>query len=305
MGVINTSAFGKALWPGVNAWWGKAYAEHSVQYTDLFNTYKTNKHYEEDVAISSFGLAPVKGEGEGVTYDSESQSFITRYTPVEYALGFIITEIMIEDNLYAEVAERRAQGLAFSMRQTKEIVGANVYNRAFSGSYVGGDGVSMCNAAHPNKAGGTWSNVGSADLSEAALEQAFIAINQWENDRGLKIAVNPVSLHVAPDEMFNAHRLLQSSGRIYDGATVFRNDANAMKDMGMLPGGCKVNNYFTDTDAWFIRTNAPDSLKYMERRADKFDQDDDFDTSNVKFKAAGRYTFGWTDPRGIYGSPGA
>jgi len=301
MSRVDTSAFGKALWPGVNAWYGKKYNEHPVEYTDLFETQKTSKHWEEEVGISGFGLAVAKGEGESVSYDSERQGFITRYQPVEYALGFIITEIMIEDNLYAEVAERKAKGLAFSMRQTKETVGANVYNRAFSGSYLGGDGVSMVSASHPNVAGGTWSNLGTGDLSPAALEQACIDIAGWTNDRGLKVAVQPQSLHIAPDEMFNAQRILFSDLRV----GTADNDLNALKAKTMLPGGYKVNHYFTDTDAWFIRTNAPDGMKYMERRADTFAFDDDFDTSNVKYKSAGRYVFGWTDPRGVYGSAGA
>ena len=299
-GIINTSAFGKALWPGINAWYGKAYDEYPEECKDLFDTQKTNRAFEEDVGIVSFGLAKVKGEGEAVEFAGERQGFITRYTPVEYALGFIITEIMMEDDLYAVVGERRAKGLAFSMRQTKETVAANVYNRAFSGSYLGGDGSSMVNATHANVSGGTWSNLQSADLSELALEQACIDIAKFTNDKGLKIAVMPESLHLPVDLVFEAERILKSNQRV----GTANNDINALNSMGKFSRGAIVNHYFTDTDAWFIRTNCPDGMKHMERRADYFKMDEDFDTSNAKYKAAGRYAFGWTDPRAVYGSAG-
>lgn len=300
---IGTGNFGKALWPGINKWYGKAYDEHKVEYTDLFGTYSSRKHYEEDVGVTSFGLAQVKAEGAGITYDSERQAFVTRYTHVEYALGFIITKIMYEDDLYDVVGERRAKGLAFSMRQTKETVGANVYNRAFNSSYTGGDGKELLATDHPNFAGGTWANelTTAADLSEAALEQASIDIMKWTNDRGLKISVMPQTLIVPPDLVFEAERILTSPYRV---ATA-NNDINALKAMGKFPGGIKVNHYLTDTDAWFIRTNAPDGMKYFERRSDSFTQDDDFDTENAKYKGTFRCSFGWTDPRGLFGSPGA
>jgi hypothetical protein len=299
-GIITTSSFGKALWPGINAWYGKAYGEHAQECKDLFDTTNTSKAYEEDVGIVGLGLAKVKSEGSAVQYDGERQGFITRYTPIEYALGFIITEIMMEDDQYAVVGERRAKGLAFSMRQTKEIVAANVYNRAFSGSYLGGDGSSMINATHANVSGGTWSNLQSADFSELALEQACIDIAKYTNDKGLKIAVMPESLHVPVDLVFDVERVLKSNQRV----GTANNDINALNSMGKFSAGAIANHYFTDTDAWFIRTNAPDGMKHMQRRADYFKMDEDFDTSNAKYKAAGRYSFGWTDPRGVYGSAG-
>ena len=299
-GVINTSAFGKALWPGINAWYGKAYNEFSTEYTDCFDTYRTTKHYEEDVGIVSFGLAKLKAEGAAIEYEGERQGFVTRYQPDEYALGFIITQIMMEDDQYKVVGERRAKGLAFSLRQTKEVVGANVYNRAFNSSYVGGDGVELCSASHPNVSGGTWSNLATADISELALEQACIAMGKWTNDKGLRINVMPQSIHIPVDLKFDLKRILGSELRV---ATA-DNDLNALKSMGEFPKGMFVNHYFTDTDAWFIRTNVPEGMKYWERRADTFAMDDDFDTSNAKYKAAGRYTFGWTDPRAVYGSAG-
>lgn len=299
--LITSGSFAKALWPGVNEWYGKAYNEHKVEYTDLFDTYTSRRAWEEDVGISGFGLAQIKAEGEPVKRDVERQGFITRYTHVTYALGFTISREMVEDDLYDVVGERRARGLAFSMRQTKEIVAANVYNRAFNAAFVGGDGKPMIAPDHPNVAGGTWSNqpAVAADLSEAALEQACIDIGKWTNDRGLKIAIMPKSLIVPVDLMFEANKIMKTE---YEVGTA-NNTVNVVRSK--FPGGVVVNHYLTDPDAWFIRTNAPSGLKYFERRPDTFSMEDDFDTDNAKFKATARYSFGWTDPRGIYGSPGA
>ena len=303
MSVINTSSFAKALWPGVNAWYGKAYNEYPVEWTDLFEQHKTDRAFVEDVGISGFGLASIKTEGAPITYDSERQGFTTRYTMVTYALGFIVTREAFDDDLYGVVGERRAQGLAFSMRQTKEIVAANVYNRAFTSGYVGGDGVTLIHASHPNVAGGTQSNKPSvdADLSEAVLEQAFIDIAALKNDRGLQISLIPQSIHIHPSNEFELARILKSVGRV----GTDNNDINALNTLGKFPKGMKINHYFTDSDAWFIRTNAPHGMKYFERRGDAFDMDNDFDTENAKFKATARYSFGWTDWRGIYGCQGA
>lgn len=303
MSLINSGSFAKALWPGVNAWYGKSYNDYPVEYTDLFDTYKSNKAFEEDVGISSFGLAVQKPEGAPISYDGERQGFITRYQHVVFALGFIITREVMEDDQYDVVGQRKANALARSIRQTKEIFGANVYNRAFTGStQLGGDGVTMINAAHPNIAGGTWSNViGTAsDLSEAAIEQACIDIAGFTDDRGLLIAARPECLVIPRQLIFEAKRILFSDGRV----ATDNNDLNALKTMGSIPK-IITNHYLTDTDAWFIRTNVGDGLKYFERRADSFDMDNDFDTDNAKFKAMSRYSFGWTDPRAIYGSPGA
>ncbi len=307
MSIINTSSFAKALWPGVNAWYGKAYNEYSVEYTKLFDTFKSSRAFEEDVGVSGFGLAVVKPEGAPIQYDSERQAFITRYTHLVYALGFIITREMVDDDQYDIVGQRKAQGLAFSMRQTKEIVAANVYNRAFNASYEGGDGVSLvaCGAttdtSHPLFAGGTATNGPSTavDLSEAALEQAHIDIAGFTNDRGLLIAVRPKTLIIPRQLMFEAKRIVAPDGR----PGTDTNDVNAMKAMGMVPETV-VNHYLTDADAWFLRTDAPHGMKHWERNADSFDMDNDFDTENAKFKARARYSFGWTDWRGIYGSPG-
>lgn len=302
MSIINSGSFAKALWPGVNAWYGKAYSEYPVEFTKLFDSFKSSRAFEEDVGISSFGLAVQKSEGGPISYDTERQAFITRYQHVTYALGFIITREIMEDDQYDVVGQRKAQGLAFSMRQTKEIVAANVYNRAFTAGYVGGDGVTLLNASHPLLAGGTFSNViaTASDLSEAALEQAVIDIAGYTNDRGLLIAVRPKSLIIPRQLMFEAKRILGSDGRV----GTDNNDLNAIKNMGLIPETV-VNHYLTDTDAWFIRTDAPHGMKYFERRGDSFDMDNDFDTENAKYKATARYSFGWTDPRGLYGSAGA
>lgn len=302
MSQINTSSFAKALWPGVNAWYGKEYNEFEVEWDKLFEKNTSNRNFEEDVGVSSFGLAIMKPEGSPISYDTERQGFTTRYTHVVYALGFIITREIMEDDLYDVVGQRKAQGLAFSMRQTKEILGANVYNRAFNSSYTGGDGVSLINASHPNIAGGTFSNqiATAADLSEAALEQAVIDLASFTNDRGLRIAVKPQSLIIPYNLMFEAQRILKSTGR----PGTDNNDLNALNNMGMFKD-VVVNHYLTDTDAWFIRTNVKNGMKYFERRADEFNMDNDFDTENAKFKATARYSFGWTDPRGLYGSAGA
>lgn len=300
---ISTGSFAKALWPGINAWYGKAYSEYPVEWDKLFDKYTSRRNYEEDVGISSFGLAIAKGEGTPVSYDSERQGFVTRYTHVVYALGFIVTREAFEDDLYDVVGQRRAQGLAFSMRQTKEVVGHNVYNRAFNGAFTGGDGVALLVNNHPNVAGGTQSNIlaTAADISEAALEQACINIQGWTNDRGLQIAIKPKTIVIPYNLEFETARILKTVGRV----GTDNNDINALKELGMFPGGMVVSHYLTDTDAWFIRTNAPHGMKYFERRADEFTTDNDFDTENAKFKATARYSFGWTDWRGLFGSAGA
>lgn len=299
---ITSSSFAKALWPGVNTWYGKAYNEFASEYDKIFTKHTSRKAFEEDVGLSSFGLAAVKAEGAPIQYDTERQGFTTRYSHVVYALGFVITKEIYEDDQYDVVGEKKAKALAMSMRQTKETVGANIINRAFTAGYTGGDGSILCVNNHPNVAGGTWSNViaTNADISEAALEQAYIDMSAWTNDRGLKIAVKPKALLIAPANIFEAARILESDGRV----ATSDNDPNVLKNKGIIPQTI-VNHYLTDSDAWFILTDVQDGLKYWERRGDSFDMDNDFDTENAKFKASARYSFGWTDPRCIYGSPGA
>jgi len=243
-----------------------------------------------------------KSEGAPISYDSERQGFITRYQHAVYALGFIITREMMEDDQYDVIGKRKAEGLAFSMRQTKEVIGANVYNRAFNSSYVGGDGVELISASHANIKGGVWSNkiATASDLSEASLEQACIDIAGFTNDAGLLIAVRPEALIIPRQLMFEAKRILGTDGRV----GTDNNDLNAIKTMSVIPE-FTVNHYLSDSDQWSIITDVADGLKYFERRADQFEMDNDFDTENAKFKATARYSFGWSDPRAVYGSPGA
>jgi hypothetical protein len=302
MAIITSSNFAKALWPGVNAWFGKEYKEYKTEYDKIFPKSSSKKAYEEDVGVSSLGLASEKTQGGPISYDDMRQGFTTRYTHIVYALGFMITREMVEDDQYSIIGSRKAKALARSMRQTKEVIAANVLNRAFNGSFVGGDGKELCATNHPNVAGGTWANELSvaADLSEASLEQAVIDISAFTDDRGLLIAARPVKLVIPSQLQFEAHRVLKSSLR----SNSADNDTNALKDMGMMQD-ILVNHYFTDPDAWFLITDCPDGMKYFERRGDQFEMDNDFDTENAKFKATARYSFGWSDPRGIYGSPGA
>lgn len=306
---INTSSFAKALWPGVNTWYGNEYNEYQVEWDKLFNKETSRKSFEEVVGGSYFGLAPVKSEGAPISYDTARQGFTSRYNHVVYALGFIITREIYEDDQYDVVGKLKAQSLAFSMRQTKEIVGANVFNRAFNTAYTGGDGSTLIASAgaggsanHPNIAGGSVTNgpAVAADLSEAALEQASIDIAGYTNDRGLRIAALAKSLHIPYQLVFEAERILKTSLRVGTN----NNDVNAIKQMGIIPA-VYANHYFTDNDAWFIRTDVKNGMTMFERRADEFDMDEDFDTENAKYKATSRYSFGWSDFRGIYGSPGA
>jgi hypothetical protein len=301
MSVINTGSFAKALWPGVNAWYGKAYNDHKVEYTEIFETHKSRKAWEEDVSVSSFGLAQVRGEGAPVSYDSEQQGFMKRYTHVEYALGFIITRNMVDDDQYDVVGSRKAKALARSMRQTKETVGANVLNRAFNSSYVGADGLELLSTAHVNVAGGTYANelTTAADISEASLEQACIDLGKLLDDRGLKIAVRPKKIIVPVDLDFEVNKIMKTE---YEVGTA-NNTVNLVRSR--FPAGVAINHWLTDTDAWFIKTDVDNGMKYFERRGDSFDSDNDFNTDNALFKASARYSFGWSDPRSMFGSPGA
>ena len=306
MGVITTSNFAKDLVPGVKTWFGQKYKEYPIEYLDIFEKGNSTRAFEEEAGVTGFGLAAIKTEGAGIAYDEQEQGFVSRYTHVTYGLGFIITREMYEDGIAVTVALRRANALAFSIRQTKEIIGANILNRAFNAGYTMGassDGKELCATDHPNKSGGVWRNelATAADLSEAALEQACIDIAALKTDRGLTIAIMPQQLIIPSALEFDAYRILESIGR--PGTDL--NDINAIKASKKFPKGTAVNHYLTDTDAWFIKTNCPDGLKYMERRADAFGTENDFDTENAKFKATFRGSFGWSDARGIFGSPGA
>ena len=301
-GIITTASHPKALWPGIKAFWGQVYDEHKEEYSNLFDSDTSSMNYEEDVQLTGFGLAPVKSEGSGVAYDSELQGFTTRYTHVAYALGYIVTKEELDDNLYEQVSRRRAAALVMFFRQTKENVGANIYNRAFNGTYLGGDGVALASTAHPNTSGGTFANKPSvdADLSEASLEDALTAIMGFQNDRGLLINVMPRSLIVARQNFWNANRILKSAYT----PTTANNAVNVLVATNALPEGIVMNHYLSSPNAWFVRTNIQNGLKYYSRVGIQFDQDNDFDTMNAKAKGYERYSFGWTDPRAIFGVNG-
>ena len=301
-GVITTGNHPKALWPGVKAWWGRQYDEHQEEFVDLFDADTSTKNYEEDVQVTGFGMAPVKAEGASVQYDSETQGITSRYTHVAYALGYIVTREELDDNMYEVVSKRRAQALAFSMRQTKETVAANVYNRAFTAAYSGGDGKELLATDHPTLSGDQSNELATAaDFSEASLEDLIIQIMGVTNERGLKISLMPRCLIVPRQTWFEANRVLKSTLQ----NDTANNAINALKATNALPEGIKVNHYLSDQDAWFVRTNAPRGMLHYQRTPIEFTQDNDFDTENAKAKNYERYSFGWTDFRGLYGSPGA
>lgn len=301
MAVITTGTHPKSLWPGIKAWWGRSYDEHLPEYPDLFEIDTSDKAYEEEVEITGFGLAPVKPQGSQIFYDTEVQGPVSRYTHVAYALGYIVTFEELRDDLYEVVSKRRAQQLAFSMRQTKENILASIYNNGFSGSFNGADGVPLFSAAHPTLSGNQ-SNLltVAADLSETAVEDLCIQIMQTTNNRGMKISALPQSLHVPPQLFFDANRIYHS---------VLQNDTannaiNVLRATGVFPKGIKVNHYFTSATAWFIRTNIPRAIQYFERDKISFDQDNDFDTKNAKAACYERYSAFWSDWRGAFATPG-
>ncbi len=301
-GVITTGNHPKALWPGMRKFWGREYSEHPVEWKQIFEDNTSEKNYEEDTEVTGFGLAPVKAQAGAVSYDSESQGPTKRYTHVTYGLGYIVTREELEDNLYETVSKRRIKALSFSVRQTEEIVAANILNRGFNSSYTGADGKELLATDHPTLSG-TQSNelAVAADLSEAAIEDLCIQIMNSQNSRGLRIAIMPRRLIAGPSNAFNAERILKSTLRSGSEA----NDINAIRSMGVLPDGVTINHYLTDTDAFFIQTNCPNGLMRFTRRATEFKQDNDFDTENAKAKSTLRFSVGWTDWRGVFGSPGA
>ncbi len=301
-GIITTGNHPKALWKGMHGFWGRVYNEHPLECTMVFDTETSRQNYEEDTEVTGFGLAPQKTEGGSVQYDSETQGPTTRYTHVAYGLGYVVTREERDDNLYEIVSRRRIRALAFSMRQTKETVAANIYNRGFNSSYTGGDGKEMLATDHPT-VNGTQSNelAVAADLSEASLEDLLIQVMNAQNSRGLKIALMPRKLIVPPALSFEATRIVKSELQ----NDTANNAVNAMRNMGLLPEGVMTWHYLTDTDAWFVKTNAPNGQMHFQRAAIEFTRDNDFDTDNAKAKAYERYKFGWTDWRSVYGSPGA
>lgn len=303
-GVINTGSHPKLLWPGIREIWGQIYDAHPTEYTDLYEVKNSSRAYEQDVQVTPFGLAPVKSQGGPVSYDSEMQGWITTYAHIAYALGYIVTKEELEDNMYKEVSQRRAKANAFSINQTTENVAAFLYNNAFSTTYfTTPDAKALIATDHINASGGTFSNriTTAADLSEAALEDLTIQIMNTTQDRGLRISIMPESLHIPTQEWYNANRILKS---VLQNNTA-NNAINVLKATNTFPKGIKLNHYFTDPDAWFIRTNCPNGMTFFWRNKPQFDQDNDFDTKNAKAATYMRFSVGCTDPRGIFGSPGA
>ena len=292
----------KELEPGLNALFGLEYKRYENQHTEIFDTENSDRAFEEEVMLSGFANAQVKPEGSGVTFDNAQETFTARYSHETIALAFAITEEAIEDNLYDRLASRYTKALARSMANTKQVRAANVLNNAFNAGFAGGDGVELCSAVHPTIAG-TFSNelATSADLNETSLEQSLIDIAAFTDERGLKVAARGVKMIIPSENQFNAERLMKSAGR----TGTADNDINAINSMGMIPQGYVVNNYLTDTDAYFIKTDVPNGMKMFVRSPIKTAMEGDFDTGNVRYKARERYSFGFSDPRGIFGSPGA
>ena len=300
---ISRSQLVKELEPGLNALFGLEYNRYENEHAEIFASEASDRAFEEEVMLSGFGSAPVKEEGASVTFDQATESFTARYTHETIAMAFAITEEAIEDNLYDRLAARYTRALARSMANTKQVKAANVLNNAFDSSYTGGDGVELCSAVHPIATGGTFANelATAADLSETSMEQSLIDIAAFVDERGLKIAMQGAKLIIPKELQFTAERILQTPQRV----GTADNDINAMASMGMIPMGYRVNHYLTDTDAFFIMTDAPNGMKQFVRSPIKTAIEGDFDTGNVRFKARERYSFGFSDPRGIFGSPGA
>jgi len=302
-GVINTGTHPKLLWPGVKATWGQVYNEHAKEYDALYTQDTSDKAYEQYVGLTGFGLAPVKPEGQPITYDSEVQGGITTMMHIAYSIGYAVTYEEMQDNLYPEVASRRAKANAFSMNQTVENVAAFLYNNGFSSTYFTlWDGQPLLSQTHVNATGGTFSNLlnPAADLSEVAIEDLVIQIMNVQNDRGLHVAVMPESLHIATAQWFNANRILKS---VLQNNTNL-NAINVLHATNSFPKGIKMNHYFTNPNAWFIRTNTPEGMTMLWRDMPNFDQDNDFATKNALASSYMRFSVSCVDARGIFGSNG-
>ena len=299
---ISRAQLVKELEPGLNALFGLEYKNYADEHAEIFDVENSDRAFEEEVMLSGFANASVKPEGSSVNYDTAQESFTARYTHETLALAFSITEEAIEDNLYDRLASRYTKALARSMANAKQVKAANVLNNAFDSNFTGGDGVELCSAVHPIVAG-TFKNELStaADLNETSLEQALIDIAAMTDERGLKIAAKGTKMIIPSALQFTAERLMKSQGR----TGTADNDINAVGSMGMIPQGYVVNHYLTDTDAFFIKTDVPNGLKMFVRAPIKTAMEGDFETGNVRYKARERYSFGFSDPRGIFGSPGA
>jgi hypothetical protein len=293
----------KELLPGLNALFGMEYSRYGEEHKEIYETETSERSFEEETKLSGFSAAPVKNEGSAIAYDNAQEAWTTRYNHETIALGFSITEEAIEDNLYDSLSARYTKGLARAMAYTKQVKSAATINNGFSAAYPGGDGVALFSTAHPLVSGGTNSNRPStaADLNETSLENAVIQIAAWTDERGLLIAAKPKKLIVPPALQFVATRLLETNLRV--GTT--DNDINALKNNGSIPEGYTINHYLTDINGWYLTTDVPNGLKHFVRSPLANSMDGDFDTGNVRYKARERYSFGWSDPLGIFGSPGS
>jgi len=293
----------KELLPGLNALFGMEYAKYGEEHAEIFETESSDRSFEEETKLSGFGAAPVKDEGSAISYDNAQEAWTARYNHETIAMGFSITEEAIEDNLYDSLSSRYTKALARAMAYTKQVKAAAILNNAFDSSYTYGDGKELCATDHPLVSGGTNSNelATPADLNETSLEAAIIQIAGWTDERGLLIAAKPSKLVVPPDLQFVADRLMETEGRV----GTADNDINALRNMGAIPGGYTVNHYLTDTNAWFLLTDIPNGLKHFVRTPMSTSMDADFDTGNSRYKARERYSFGVSDPLGIFGSAGA
>ena len=293
----------KELLPGLNALFGLEYATYGEQHKEIYDTETSERSFEEETKLSGFSAAPVKNEGSAMAYDNAQEAFTARYTHETIALGFSLTEEAIEDNLYDSLSGRYTKALARAMAYTKQVKAANVLNNGFNGAFAGGDGVALFSTQHPLVSGGVNSNTPAtqADLNETSLENAVIQIAAWTDERGLLIAAKPSKLIVPPALQFVATRLLETELRV----GTADNDINAIKNNGSIPGGYTVNNYLTDNNAWFLCTDVPNGMKHFVRTPMSTGMDGDFDTGNVRYKARERYSFGFSDPLGMFGSQGA
>jgi len=300
---INRAQLVQELEPGLNALFGLEYSRYENEHTEIFDTENSDRAFEEEVMLSGFGEAPVKGEGAAVSYDYAQETFTARYSHETVALAFALTEEAIEDNLYDSISARYTKALARSMSQTKQVKAANVLNNGFSTSFPGGDGKPLMTTDHPTLTAGDQANEPStaADLNETSLENAMIDIAAFKDERGLKTNVQARKLIVPPALQFVADRLINTPNRV----GTSDNDINALRNMSMLPDGYVVNHFLTDTDAFFIKTDAPNGLKHFVRSPMSTGMEGDFETGNMRYKARERYSFGFSDWRGIYGSPGA
>ena len=300
---ISRSQLVKELEPGLNALFGLEYNRYDNEHAEIFTSESSDRAFEEEVMLTGFAGAAIKQEGAGVQFDQASEAYTSRYTHNTIALAFAITEEAIEDNLYDRLASRYTRALARSMSQTKQTIAANILNNGFDSAYTGGDGVQLLASNHPLANGSTFSNIlaTAADLNETSLEQSLIDIAGFVDERGLKIALQGKKLIIPKELQFTAERVLRSPLR----TSTSDNDINAMLNMGMVPEGYRVNHFLTDTDAFFVLTDAPNGMKNFVRSPIKTANEGDFDTGNVRFKARERYSFGWSDPRGIFGTPGA